>query len=153
MHTLAGPNEMFTDRWSEGRVSIRPVGLSDIEPLFKVWEECLDASPSDPTFHRIPVSKMKSHVERLPRSSQKLDGFRMLVIYQEGQPGSAGYFHLDENVPEPGTARISTLAIRARDQRKGTGRGDNSFSPQEPSTSWDRQGSRGDSVSSAKACG
>ena len=107
--------------WSEGQIAVRAVGEAQTRALHAAFLECTDAAALDPTFAEVRESEIAELVERSAADESQERGFRMRSILVGPAGELAGYFHLMEDVPAPGDAWLSMLAIRPRFRRSGVG--------------------------------
>ncbi len=112
---------MVTLAWSEEQIAIRAVEAAQTPGLHEAFLECADAAALDPTFAEVPRSEIGELVERSAADASQERGFRMRSIHVGPGGELAGYFHLMEDVPAPGDAWLSILAIRPRLRRSGVG--------------------------------
>ena len=107
--------------WSEGQIAVREVEAGQTPALHAAFLECADAAALDPTFAAVPESEIAELVDRSATDASRERGFRMWSIHVGPGGELAGYFHLMEDVPAPGDAWLSILAIRPRFRRSGVG--------------------------------
>ena len=100
--------------WSEGQTAVRAVEAAQTRALHAAFLECADAAALDPTFAEVPESEIAELVERSAADESQERGFRMRSILVGPAGELAGYLHLMEDVPAPGDAWLSILAIRPR---------------------------------------
>ena len=107
--------------WSEGQTAVRAVSAAQTPALHAAFLECADAAELDPSFAPVPEGEIAELVARSEADASRDRGFRMRSIHAGPAGELAGYFHLMEDVPEPGDAWLSILAIRLRFRRSGVG--------------------------------
>ena len=107
--------------WSEGQTTVRAVAAAQTLALHAVFLECADAAALDPSFASVPEGEIAELVARSEADASQQRGFRMRSIHAGPVGELAGYFHLMEDVPAPGDAWLSILAIRPRFRQSGVG--------------------------------
>ena len=112
---------MLPRTWSEGQILVRAVEVAQTPALHAVSLECVDTVALDPTFAEVPESTVGELVERSIAEEAQERGFRMMSIHVGPTEELAGYFHIMEDVPNPGDAWLSILSIRPRFRRSGVG--------------------------------
>ncbi|MCY3788679.1 MAG: GNAT family N-acetyltransferase [Gemmatimonadetes bacterium] len=112
---------MLPSTWSEGQIVVRAVEVAQTPVLHAVSLECVDIVALDPTFAEVPESEVGELVEQSVADESQERGFRMRSIHVGPDGELAGYFHLMEDVPNPGDAWLSILSIRPRFRRNGVG--------------------------------
>lgn len=107
--------------WSEGQIAVRAVAAAQTPALHAAFLECADAAALDPSFAPVPEGEIAGLVARSEADASRERGFRMRSIHAGPAAELAGYFHLMEDVPAPGDAWLSILAIRPRFRQSGVG--------------------------------
>ena len=109
---------MLPSTWSEGQIVVRAVEVTQTSVLHAAILECVDTVALDPTFAEVPESVVGELVEQSVADEPQERGFRMRSIHVGPAEELAGYFHLMEDVPNPGDAWLSILSIRPRFRRR-----------------------------------